>query len=263
VILIIRLFKILIIFGHAKSAGRSFPRTGACGRQKTNFFDMLKRRPSFAAGRRFSNILFYGIIALRGFYAKHDPRDWRHCLMKKIFAVTVAVVLIFVFAACKQDASPAGDSAQTEAPAQAELPNPVVEVNGSADFEPLGFTITAPQGSENASYSIISDSIAQIDFTLDGRAYTYRAGQTDEDISGVYETFDETEQSIDLEAEDFLVSVRLRTIGGGDSGALATWSLGGVTYSMYSPDASDFDSISDAALLAAYADLPFAACSDY
>jgi hypothetical protein len=183
--------------------------------------------------------------------------------MKKIFAIIVAVVLIFVFAACKQDASPAGGSVQTEAPAQAELPNPVVEVDGSADFEPLGFTITAPQGSENASYSIISDSIAQIDFTLDRRAYTYRAARTDEDISGVYETFDETEQSIDLEAEDFLVSVRLRTIGGGENGALATWSLDGVMYSMYSPDASDFDSISDAALLAAYADLPFPACSDF
>jgi len=183
--------------------------------------------------------------------------------MKKVFAVVVAIVLIFVFAACKQDGMPAGDPAQTGSPVQAELPNPVVEVDGSADFEPLGFTITAPQGSENASYSIISDSIAQIDFTLDGRAYAYRAARTDEDISGVYETFDETEQSIDLEAEDFLVSVRLRTIGGGENGALATWSLDGVAYSMYSPDVSDFDSISDAALLAAYADLPFAACSDF
>lgn len=183
--------------------------------------------------------------------------------MKKILVITVAVVLIFVFAACRQDVSPAAEPAQTETQDQAELPNPVVEVDGSADFEPLGFTISAPEGATDVTYSIIAGSLAQIEFTLDGRSYTYRAAKSEDDISGVYATFDEAEQSIDLETEDFLVTIRMRTIGGGESGALATWDLSGTVYSLYTPDATDFDSIYAVAQIAAYADLPFAACDDF
>jgi hypothetical protein len=54
--------------------------------------------------------------------------------------------------------------------------------------------------------------------------------------------------------------VLVRTIGGGANGALATWSLDGTAYTLYSADASTIDSMSDIALLCAYADLPFGAC---
>ncbi len=171
--------------------------------------------------------------------------------MKKVISILVAVVLIFLFASCKQPAS----QEQTS-----QLPNPIVEVDGSADFAPLGVSITAPEGAESVTYSIIADVTAQINFTLDGRTYAYRAAKTTDDISGVYETFDETQETFDLDATDFSVSVLVRTIGGGANGALATWSLDGVAYSLYSADASTIDSMSDTALLCAYADLPFGAC---
>lgn len=171
--------------------------------------------------------------------------------MKKLISVLVALALIFLFASCKQLA-PKEQASQ--------LPNPIVEVKSSEDFTPLGVSITAPEGAESITYSMIADVTAQINFTLDGRAYAYRAAKTTDDISGVYETFDETQETFDLDATDFTVSVLVRTIGGGASGALATWSLDGVAYSLYSADASTIDSMSDTALLCAYADLPFGAC---
>ena len=170
--------------------------------------------------------------------------------MKKAFSILVALVLIFLFASCKQPA----------AEETTQLPNPIVDVESSADFEPLGVSITAPEGAENVAYSIIANVTAQINFTLDGRAYTYRAAKATDDISGVYVTFDETQETFNLDAADFSVSVLVRTIGGGTDGALATWSLDGVAYTLYSADASTIDSMSDIALLCAYADLPFGAC---
>ena len=171
--------------------------------------------------------------------------------MKKILSIIIALVLIFLFASCKQPAS----QEQTS-----QLPNPIVEVDGSADFESLGVTITAPEGAESAAYSIIADTTAQINFALDGRAYTYRAAETEDDISGVHETFDDAQETFNLNAADFSVAVLVRTIDGGAGGALATWSLDGVAYSLYSADASTIESMSDTALLCAYADLPFGAC---
>jgi uncharacterized lipoprotein YajG len=82
--------------------------------------------------------------------------------MKKAFSILVALVLIFLFASCKQPA----------AEETTQLPNPIVDVESSADFEPLGVSITTPEGAENVTYSIIANVTAQINFTLDGRAYT-------------------------------------------------------------------------------------------
>ena len=170
--------------------------------------------------------------------------------MKKAFSILVALVLIFLFASCKQ---PATDETT-------QLPNPIVDVESSADFEPLGVSITAPEGAENVTYSIIAEATAQINFTLDGRAYTYRAAKTTEDISGVYETFDETQETFNLDAADFSVSVLVRTIGGGANGALATWSYDGINYSFYTPDPTDYEEMTDVLLPILYVDFPFVDC---
>ena len=191
--------------------------------------------------------------------------------MKKVISIVVALVLIFVFASCKKVASESAAvtstpaAAATPEPAQspeasAQIPNPIVEVDGSADFASLGFIITPYQTADSVRYSIIGGTVAQIIFTLTGETYTYRAAKTTDDISGVYVTFDETQETFSLDAADFSVSVLVRTIGGGANGALATWSLDGVAYTLYSADASTIDSMSDIALLCAYADLPFGAC---
>ncbi len=191
--------------------------------------------------------------------------------LKKVTSIVIALVLIFAFASCKKAA---GESAQagSVSPSEAQpvvpdataepaaaLPNPVVEVDGSAAFSNLGFIITPYQDADSVSYSIISGTIEQIIFTLDGETYTYRAAETTDDISGVYETFDEP-QSLDLEGPDFTVSVNIRTIGGGNDGALALWELDGVRYSLYTPDPTDYEEMTDVLLPILYTDLPFAAC---
>lgn len=188
--------------------------------------------------------------------------------MKKILSIVIALVLIFVFASCKkladeQAAAPAQTA--TAAPeatpeAQAEIPNPIVEVEGSADFSDLGFIITPHQQADSASYSIIGGKVAQINFTLDGKSYTYRGAVTTDDISGVYETFDPDPQSLDLEGPGFKVSLVVKTIDGGASGAVVEWNYEDVRYTFYTPDPTNFDDITDVLLPIVYNDLPFAAC---
>ena len=189
--------------------------------------------------------------------------------MKQILSIIIALVLIFAFASCKKlvDEQAAATPAQTTAAApestpeaQAEIPNPIVEVEGSADFSDLGFIITPHQQADDVSYSIIGGKVAQIIFTLDGQTFTYRGAMTAEDISGVYETFDPLPQSMELEGPGFVVTLEVETIDGGAKGALAQWSYEDVRYSFYTPDPTDFDQLTDVLLPIMYNDLPFAAC---
>ena len=190
--------------------------------------------------------------------------------MKKVLSIVVALVLIFVFASCKKVASESAAvtstpaAAATPEPAQspeasAQIPNPIVEVDGSADFASLGFIITPYQTADSVRYSIIGGTVAQIIFTLTGETYTYRAAKTTEDISGVYETFDES-QPFDLEGPDFTLNISVRTINGGANGALATWSYDGINYSFYTPDQTDYEEMTDVLLPILYVDFPFVDC---
>lgn len=190
--------------------------------------------------------------------------------MKKVLSIIIALVLIFVFASCKKAIDDQAQSATptqsaTVAPentpeSQVEIPNPIVEVDGSADFSDLGFIITPHQQANSASYSIIGGTVAQIIFTLNNQTFTYRGAVTSDDISGVYETFDPLPQSLDLEGPGFQVSVVVKTIDGGDKGALAEWNYEDVRYSFYTPDKTSFEDLTDVLLPIIYNDLPFAAC---
>lgn len=190
--------------------------------------------------------------------------------MKKVLSIIIALVLIFVFASCKKAIDDQAQSATptqsaTVAPentpeSQVEIPNPIVEVDGSADFSDLGFIITPHQQADSASYSIIGGTVAQIIFTLNNQTFTYRGAVTSDDISGVYETFDPLPQSLDLEGPGFQVSVVVKTIDGGDKGALAEWNYEDVRYSFYTPDKTSFEDLTDVLLPIIYNDLPFAAC---
>ena len=190
--------------------------------------------------------------------------------MKKVISIVVALVLIFVFASCKKvadvSASSTASPAASSSPApsgspevSAQIPNPIVEVDGSADFASLGFIITPYQPAVSVSYSIIGGTVAQINFTLAGETYTYRAARTTDDISGVYETFDEA-QPFDLEGPDFTLSISVKTINGGVDGALATWAYDGVNYSFYTPDSTDYEEMTDVLLPILYVDFPFVDC---
>ena len=190
--------------------------------------------------------------------------------MKKILSILIALMLIFAFASCKKLAD---EQAQSTAPAesatiapeatpetQVEIPNPIVEVEGAADFSDLGFIITPHQQADTASYSIIGGKVAQIIFTLNGQTFTYRGSVTTEDISGVYETFDPNPESLYLEGPGFKVDLVVKTISGGEKGAVAEWSYEDVRYSFYTPDPTNFDDLTDVLLPIVYNDLPFAAC---
>ena len=190
--------------------------------------------------------------------------------MKKILSILIALVLIFAFASCKkladeQTQATAPIESATAAPEatpepQVEIPNPIVEVEGAADFSDLGFIITPHQQADTASYSIIGGEVAQIIFTLNDQTFTYRGAVTTEDISGVYETFDPNPESLFLEGPGFKVDLVVKTIAGGEKGAVAEWSYEDVRYSFYTPDPTNFDDITDVLLPIVYNDLPFAAC---
>ena len=63
--------------------------------------------------------------------------------------------------------------------------SPFEDVQSAADFETLGFIIDAPEGAEDVAYCIMDGEIAQVDFTLDGHSYLYRAAKLDGDFSGI------------------------------------------------------------------------------
>lgn len=188
--------------------------------------------------------------------------------MKKIIPIAIALLLVFSFASCKAVVTePAQATASAPSPTpvataepSAQIPNPVVKVEGAADFADLGFIITPHQQAQSASYSIIGGKLAQIVFTLDGQTFTYRGAITTDDISGVYESFDPNPQSLDLEGPGFKVSVVVQTIDGGKQGALAQWAYEDVRYSFYTADPTDFEQLTDVLLPIIYNDLPFAAC---
>ena len=76
----------------------------------------------------------------------------------------------------------AGDSEGNEPPVLGG--SPFGDVQSAADFEEkLGFVINAPEGAENVTYCIYDGEIARVDFTLDGRGYTYEAAKLDGNFS--------------------------------------------------------------------------------
>ena len=215
-------------------------------------------------------------------------------MLKKTLTILSALAMIFIFASCKQlvmasngDAYTSygnasygnasygnasygngtyvsyGDAIVTDGNATDELSqiaNPIVEVTGSEDFLPLGITLSVTDDIEDPDYSIISDTIAQIQFSYGERAYTYRAAKTVEDITGVYETFDDETDSIELDAGDFIAEITISYIDGGYGGALARWYYVDTQYTLFTPYSTDYDSMTDVVLPLVYGDLPFPAC---
>lgn len=55
--------------------------------------------------------------------------------------------------------------------------SPYEDVTGPEDFAKLGFTIAAPAEAEDLYYCIYDGEIARVDFTLNGREYTYEAAK--------------------------------------------------------------------------------------
>lgn len=66
--------------------------------------------------------------------------------------------------------------------------SPFEDVSGPADFEPLGFTIDAPEGASDVTYCIAYGNTARVDFTLDGFAYILEASAEEPFLDGADET---------------------------------------------------------------------------
>lgn len=154
--------------------------------------------------------------------------------MRRFLSLLLTAALLLTAVACggkttgKED-----DPAQT-----AQIPNPVVVVDSEDVIsQQLGISLRAPDGAEGVIASVIDGSLGQIDFTFEGERFTWRAAFSEEDISGVFETFSETEQAVDIDAENYAVSVRCRFIEGG--GVLYSFTNNGCQYTMYAPDAAD------------------------
>ncbi|MDL2237369.1 hypothetical protein LJC56_06025 [Christensenellaceae bacterium OttesenSCG-928-K19] len=140
--------------------------------------------------------------------------------MKKLSALLLAVCICAGIAACA-----------TKDPATENLENPVVEVDSPEVIQKqLDIFILVPEGAENVRYSIISDEIAQADFTLDGVEYTERIQKTEtlEDISGVYTTMEEEK---DMMFSDYGYHIAYNADGDGISAWYDT--LTGCSYSIY------------------------------
>lgn len=142
--------------------------------------------------------------------------------------ITGCLIIAMLFSGCGRT--------DTDSP---QLPNPIVEYNDSSAFEKLGIMIDAPDNATDVIYSIISNEIAQITFKLNNKGYSYRAAKTNDDISGVYGTFDEPVKVM-ASANGEAIEITVKSLKEG-SGVLAIWKSGSVQYSLYTPDNATTD----------------------
>ena len=112
---------------------------------------------------------------------------------------------------------------------QVQIPNPIHE---QADLSSLsvavGFDVAVPSAlaDYNAEYSDISGEVAQVIFEKDGKTLYYRMSEGTEDNSGVYEVY-ENVSTENIAGKDVTLK------GNGESVALATWTDGSYSYSVY------------------------------
>ena len=149
--------------------------------------------------------------------------------MKRFVCVLLPILFLLSMTACAKPA-------EEEAPAEptSGIPNPLVEQDSAQALSDIGYPIDAPANAKDVKYIIIDGNLAEVLFTLDGREYTYRgADESMGDIAGVYETFDEEAQNINVDGEGWYASVTVKTIEGGKRGALASWSYSPKQYTLY------------------------------
>ena len=129
--------------------------------------------------------------------------------MKKTLALLLALALCLALCACGETAeapAPAEEPAATAEPVPAEeetgvtgLANPVVEVTEEEMLNTIGLVLTAPENAADTRLSVIAGEMAQLDFTLDGVKYCYRAQPSAElatyDMSGLYYEWTSTESA--------------------------------------------------------------------
>ena len=130
------------------------------------------------------------------------------------------------------------------------LPNPIVDVGSSEDFEAAGLSLWLPANEEwysDPDYSMIGDKVAQIlfyDEITESDAIARAAKSEEEDISGIYYVFDDSrKQSWFTKLEDGTkvdITVQVTAENSDVHGVLATWSAGDTSYSLWEDDAWEY-----------------------
>ena len=117
--------------------------------------------------------------------------------------------------------------------------SPFEDVQSAEEFEPLGFSIDAPEGAEDVTYCIYDGAIARVDFTLSGHDYTYEAAQLDGNFS---RADGEAVGSVSLNAEYDATLDRLSP-----DVWRAHWSKDGVSYYLTNFDGAEESAITGVA----------------
>lgn len=140
------------------------------------------------------------------------------------------LTLVFLLAGCAPK-DPVGSEIQREE--QKETPEPAVEVGGTWAFAEVGADIEVPVGAENAKYFIISDKVAEIQFTRNGVPYSYRASKLEDDL------VDMQSEAQEVEGQQAVIGDHTIPVQEADGRFFAVWKWGGVFYSLAAKEQVD------------------------
>lgn len=134
----------------------------------------------------------------------------------------------------KAQESEAGEATSAANAEEIVVSNPMQEVSGPEALAEIGVSMEVPENVELGQCFIISQVVAEVNFTLNDASYTYRGSATAEDFAGIFEEFEEEVVSIaatDEMAVDGELTIKTTKSGG----KLAAWSKNGANYTLYTP----------------------------
>lgn len=134
----------------------------------------------------------------------------------------------------KAQESEAGEATSAANAEEIAVSNPMQEVSGPEALAEIGVSMEVPESVELGQCFIISQVVAEVNFTLNDASYTYRGSATAEDFAGIFEEFEEEVVSI-AAADEMAVDGELTIKTTKSGGKLAAWSKNGANYTLYTP----------------------------
>lgn len=120
--------------------------------------------------------------------------------------------------------------------------NPMQEVSGPEALAEIGVSMGTPETAELGPCFIISQVVAEVNFTFEENPYTYRGSATAEDFSGIFEEFEEEVTSV-AATDEMPVEKELTIKTTKSGGKLAAWSRNDANYTLYTPAAVDTEEL--------------------
>lgn len=163
---------------------------------------------------------------------RKNGKSWGYAAL--IFAASVSILL----AGCAKEPEKPTETAPVETSApqtggteSQSAPNPMEEVDSALAFEKIGVHMVLPKEAVQPSYFIINGEVADVKFSVDDVAYTYRASDTAEDFAGIFERFTEDVITETCGSGEQETEVLIKTTESG--GRLAAWDWGSTKYTLY------------------------------